>query len=147
MGPDPGRARAPAAAQRRPGHPGLDDPYGRADTLDRLGGAYLLKGRPDTASGHFRRAAAVHREVGDRYAEADSWHWLGDAHHAMDDIVGARSAWSSALRILDEIGHDDAAALRDKLTRSRVTPARPRDRRRTAGWPWPGGPDGRTPSR
>ena len=128
-------------------HQDLDDPYGRADTLDRLGGAYLLKGRPDTASGHFRRAAALHREVGDRYAEADSWHWLGDAHDAMDDIVGARSAWSSALRILDEIGHDDAAALRDKLTRSRVTPARPRDRRRTAGWPWPGGPDGRTPSR
>jgi DNA-binding SARP family transcriptional activator/DNA-binding XRE family transcriptional regulator len=136
-------------------HRDLDDPYGRADTLDRLGGVYLLKGRPEAAAGHFRRAAALHRELGDRYAEADSRHWLGDAHDAMGDLVGARSAWSSALRILDDMGHADAAGLRDKLTRTRATPAptpgqtpgQARDRRRTAGWPWPGGPDGRTPSR
>jgi DNA-binding SARP family transcriptional activator/tetratricopeptide (TPR) repeat protein len=96
-------------------HQDIEDQYGRADTLDWLGEAHLLRTEPETAARHFRQAAALHAELGDRYAEAGSYHRLGDAHEAMGDLTGAHAAWSSALRVFEDIGHDDALTVRRKL--------------------------------
>lgn len=96
-------------------HQEIEDPYGRADTLDWLGEAHLARAEPQAAADKFRRAADLHAKIGDRFAEADSHHRLGDAHEAMGDRAGARMAWSSALGILEDIGHDDALTVRGKL--------------------------------
>jgi DNA-binding SARP family transcriptional activator/tetratricopeptide (TPR) repeat protein/DNA-binding XRE family transcriptional regulator len=98
-------------------HEDTADTHGRADTLDQLGRVHLLRAEPETAAGCFERVAALRRQTGDRHAEADAHHWLGDAREAMGDAPGARAAWSAALRILDDVNHEDAAGVRRKLTR------------------------------
>ena len=42
---------------------------------------------------------------------------IHDAHHAADNAMAARDAWTKALVILDELHHPSAGQLRDKLGR------------------------------
>ncbi len=43
------------------------------------------------------------------------WACLGDTYLAAGDSASARAAWDNALAILDDLGHPDAAQVREKL--------------------------------
>jgi hypothetical protein len=55
------------------------------------------------------------RELGDRYHEARALVSLGDNHETAGQPDDARAAWLDAVRLLDEIGHADAAEVRARL--------------------------------
>jgi DNA-binding SARP family transcriptional activator/Tfp pilus assembly protein PilF len=100
----------------------IKDEYGQADTLDSIASAYHHLGRYSDAAAHYRRALPLYRDFGDRYTEADTWASLGDTYLAAGDHVSAHAAWRSALDILDNLGHPDAARVREKLTAPETAP-------------------------
>jgi hypothetical protein len=53
-------------------------------------------------------------------AEADALTHLGDTRQAAGDTGSARAAWQQALAILDDIGHPEAQAVRDRLQTAAV---------------------------
>ncbi|MFI1584743.1 AfsR/SARP family transcriptional regulator [Embleya sp. NPDC020630] len=95
----------------------LGDRFCTANTLDSLGFAYACLGRHRWAVEHYDRALHMHRESGDRYYEAETLIQLGDSHRALGEIPKARDAWHRALAILDDLGHDQAEAVRTRLRR------------------------------
>jgi tetratricopeptide (TPR) repeat protein len=96
-------------------HRDLDDAYGRADVLDTMGEIHHRWADYPAAVKYLDEGARLHRELGDRYAEAVSLHELGDAHAAAGEHAQARTVWHTALGILDDLGHSDAATVRAKL--------------------------------
>ena len=89
--------------------------HGAAHTWDSVGFAYHQLGEQAQAAECFRHAADLFRELRDRYNEADATTHLGDACHAAGDPDAARTAWTLARTILDELDHPDAARLSAKL--------------------------------
>jgi len=67
-----------------------------------LGEARLRQGANDDAVVAYRTAVELARQVGDRFAEVPALHLLGLAERARGAIDAARSAWRSALGIIDD---------------------------------------------
>jgi tetratricopeptide (TPR) repeat protein len=86
-----------------------------AHTWDTVGCAHHHLGRYDEAVDCFRRALEYCRQNGNRRDEADVLTHLGDTRQAAGDTGSARAAWQQALAILDDIGHPEAQAVRDRL--------------------------------
>nr|WP_221383305.1 BTAD domain-containing putative transcriptional regulator [Actinoplanes polyasparticus] len=89
--------------------------HGAAHTWDSVGFACHRLGEQERAVECFRQAIGLFRELRDRYNEADSTAHLGDACHAAGDTVGARTAWTLARNILEDLEHPDAERLRARL--------------------------------
>jgi tetratricopeptide (TPR) repeat protein len=99
----------------------LRDLEGAATAWDSLGYANLRAGEAAEAVRCYRRAAEQRDRLGDRFGVAETLGRLGDAHVALGDPTAARASWLEAVRILDELGHPDAAGVRAKL--DGLTPA------------------------
>ncbi len=87
----------------------LGDLYGMASTQDTIGYAFHHLALYKDAIEHFQRSARLFAVIGDRYLEADVLRHLGEAHRATGDRDAAREALRSALALLAELGHPDAA--------------------------------------
>jgi len=105
-----------AAAQR------LADPQAQARTHRTLAAAYYKLAGTDAQLGRLpqalagtRRALDLYRALGDRDAQATTLTALGDAYACLGAADEARAAWRSAHRILTELDHPDAHAVREKL--------------------------------
>ncbi len=83
--------------------------------LDSL--AYCLHhlGRHTEAAACYRRAVELNDQVGNRYQKAETLTYAGNAHHAGGDIRAARSAWTRALTILEELHHPDVSQVMARL--------------------------------
>ncbi|WP_117212274.1 hypothetical protein [Allorhizocola rhizosphaerae] len=63
------------------------------------------------------RAIAFFRRLGDQYCEAVTLTELGGTQHAGGEPEeAAKQAWQRAARILDDLGHPDAAEAQARLT-------------------------------
>jgi tetratricopeptide (TPR) repeat protein len=83
--------------------------------FDSLAYVYQHLGHHGEAADCYRRAVELHEELGHRYQKAETLGYVGDAHHADDNLPAARQAWTQALAILDDVHHPDAEPLRAKL--------------------------------
>ncbi|MEU8080537.1 BTAD domain-containing putative transcriptional regulator [Catellatospora citrea] len=101
----------------------LGDRNGQAHTLDSLGYAHAQLGDHKQAIACYEQTLALYRDFGDRFGEAETNAHLGDSHHAVGDPAAAASHWTRALEIFEELGHAEAATVREKL-RGGVTAAR-----------------------
>ncbi|GAA4965711.1 DNA-binding SARP family transcriptional activator [Nonomuraea thailandensis] len=93
-------------------HLEIDDRHGQANTYDSLGLAHRYLGNYAEATACYQRSIDLYRCLGDRYNEADTLTHLGENLLASGDRSGADQVWRSALRILEDLGHPDAAKLR-----------------------------------
>ncbi|WP_158647539.1 tetratricopeptide repeat protein [Actinoplanes sp. ATCC 53533] len=93
----------------------VDDRASMAITLDSIGYARYRLGQFGPAKDAYQEALRLSREVGDRYYEADTLVHIGDTQHAAGEPEAARRTWHQALSIFDELGHPDAAQLRERL--------------------------------
>jgi tetratricopeptide (TPR) repeat protein len=84
--------------------------YGVGHALHNLGRVYLDLSRIDDARSCFKEAVRAHRDSGDLFGEAFALKHLGQVHAATDDIAEARSAWTSALTIFEQINESVEAA-------------------------------------
>ncbi|PZG01597.1 AfsR/SARP family transcriptional regulator [Micromonospora deserti] len=94
---------------------GAGDRFGEAVTWDSLGYIHQRRGRPAEAVACYRRALDLFREAGDLSNEGQTLGKLAAAHDAVGDPGAARQARQEALRILEGLGHPDAARLRGEL--------------------------------
>jgi tetratricopeptide (TPR) repeat protein len=94
----------------------LGDADGQAATWDSIGYAHHRLGEPRLAIACYQDALDLYRRCGDRYNEADVLTHLGEACQSVDDLDAARAAWRLAADILDDLGHADADAVRDRLS-------------------------------
>ncbi|WP_165449546.1 AfsR/SARP family transcriptional regulator [Krasilnikovia cinnamomea] len=97
-------------------HGEADDYPGQADTWDTLGFASHQLGDYAEATTCYERALALWRRLGDRYEVATTLLRLGDTRQAAGDAAAAGALWREAGGILDDLGHPQAAQLRDRLT-------------------------------
>ncbi|GAB1689815.1 BTAD domain-containing putative transcriptional regulator [Krasilnikovia sp. M28-CT-15] len=97
-------------------HGEADDYPGQADTWDTLGFASHQLGDYAEATASYERALELWRRLGDRYEVATTLLRLGDTRHAAGDDAAAGALWREAGGILDDLGHPQAAQLRDRLT-------------------------------
>ncbi|WP_412742769.1 BTAD domain-containing putative transcriptional regulator [Krasilnikovia sp. MM14-A1004] len=97
-------------------HSQADDYPGQADTWDTLGFASHQLGDYAEAAVSYERALELWRRLGDRYEVATTLLRLGDTRHAAGDTAAAGALWREAGGILDDLGHPQAAQLRDRLT-------------------------------
>lgn len=79
-------------------------PWMRPALLDTLGQAYTGQGSYDLAAEAHHRALALLREQGVRWAQPYALHNLGLAERGRGRVTEARSLFSSALRLIDELG-------------------------------------------
>ena len=93
------------------------DRHGEANTWDSLGFIHDRRGQHRRAIRCYGRALALYRRIGDRYDEADTLTRLGETRQAAGDVHGALRTWRRALDIFDDLGHPDAARVRDRLHR------------------------------
>ncbi|MEV4832850.1 tetratricopeptide repeat protein [Micromonospora sp. NPDC049257] len=96
------------------------DRHGEANTWDSLGFIHDRLGQHRRAIRCYGLALALYRRIGDRYDEADTLTRLGATRQAAGDVPGALRTWRRALDIFDDLGHPDAARVRDLLTRVTV---------------------------
>jgi DNA-binding SARP family transcriptional activator/Tfp pilus assembly protein PilF len=102
----------------------LGDRAGEAATWDSLGYAHQHLDHHTEAADCYQHALTRYRDLGDRYYEADTLSHLGDTHHAAGRPDQARTAWSTALHILTDLDHPDAAAVGAKLSTLNGAPGR-----------------------
>ena len=89
---------------------------GEAGTWDTLGLICQRLGNHAEAVACYRRAAALDREVGNRFDLARALAHLGDIYHATGDPAAARNSWAEALAIFQDLHHRPAAVeVRAKL--------------------------------
>jgi DNA-binding SARP family transcriptional activator len=93
----------------------LNDRFEQANTIDSIAMAYYHLGRHQEAAAHYQQALDLYHDFGDHESEAESWASLGDAYLAAGDPASAGAAWRRAVAILDELGHPDAAQVRERL--------------------------------
>jgi tetratricopeptide (TPR) repeat protein len=96
----------------------IGDRAGQASTWDSIGYIRHRTGAAADAVGCFQRSLELYRETGDRYNESEILGHLGDAHQTTGNQAAAREAWRSALVILEDLGHGEAAEVRAKLIAS-----------------------------
>jgi tetratricopeptide (TPR) repeat protein len=89
--------------------------HGEAHIWDSLGYAYQHLGDRRQAADCYRRALALHGQLGDRYFEAQSLVHLGDVHAADQDGAAARDAFRRAWSILRELEHPEADQVQARL--------------------------------
>jgi tetratricopeptide (TPR) repeat protein/transcriptional regulator with XRE-family HTH domain len=82
---------------------------GEAGTWDTLGLVSQRVGEHAEAVACYLRAAALDREVGNRFDLARALAHLGDTHHAIGDLSAARNVWAEALAIFEDLHHLRAA--------------------------------------
>ncbi|WP_460917090.1 tetratricopeptide repeat protein [Plantactinospora veratri] len=102
----------PAGAGAAPANRGQ---VGEATTWDSLGYAHHHLGSHAEAAHCYQQALALVRTLGDRYFEADTLTRLADTQEAADDIRAARESLQTALDILVDLDHSDAAEVRVRL--------------------------------
>ncbi|NRQ32552.1 tetratricopeptide repeat protein [Nonomuraea sp. NN258] len=99
-------------------HTEIDDRHGLANTYNSLGLAHRNLGEHAEATACYQRSVDLYRSLGDRYNEADTLTHQGENLLESGDHDGAHRLWHNALRILDDLGHPDAAKLRDRITQA-----------------------------
>jgi len=72
-------------------------------------------GDRDRAVACYEQAAAIYRDLGDRFNEADTLMSLGDVLARAGGAAVARARSAQALRIFDQIGHPDGDQARARL--------------------------------
>ncbi|MET7403305.1 tetratricopeptide repeat protein, partial [Dactylosporangium sp. NPDC005572] len=97
-------------------HQALGNGPGEARAWDSLGYALHHLARHDEALTCFGHALELYRRDDDRYCEAETLTHAGDTQLAAGRTDAAREAWQAALRILDTLGHPDAADVRARLS-------------------------------
>ncbi|SCG66307.1 AfsR/SARP family transcriptional regulator [Micromonospora halophytica] len=107
-------------------HEETGDQRGITQAWDSLGYVHTNLSEFDQAADCYQRALDLIRQLRIRYDETIVLTHLGDSRHAAGDVPGARLAWRHALTILDELQHQDAAAVRTKLHQLAVA-TRPTD--------------------
>ncbi|MDT5032844.1 MAG: hypothetical protein QOC94_3015, partial [Actinoplanes sp.] len=93
----------------------LGDLHGQDASWNSLGFAYHKLGQYADAAAAYESAIACAREGADRYSEAHGLRHLGDVRAESGQLTDARHSWLTALTILDELGHPDAAVVRARL--------------------------------
>jgi DNA-binding SARP family transcriptional activator len=88
---------------------------GQADAWDTLGYAHSKLGHWIEAAFCYGRSLGMARELGDLYHQAMVMFHIGDCLEAAGHRAAARDAWRESLPILDDLGHPDAAQVRDRL--------------------------------
>jgi tetratricopeptide (TPR) repeat protein len=86
-----------------------------AETWDSIGYAHHHLGNHDEALASYRKALHLHRQAGKSYYAADTLVHIGDTYQATGQPENARQAWHSALEILIDLDHPDAAGIEHKL--------------------------------
>jgi DNA-binding SARP family transcriptional activator/tetratricopeptide (TPR) repeat protein len=94
----------------------IGDTWAEGSTWDSLGGINHHLGRYPEAVNCYLRALDLIRRVGDRYHESVALLHLADTYEATGDAAGAADSIHAASRILDELGHPDAAQVRARIT-------------------------------
>jgi tetratricopeptide (TPR) repeat protein len=84
--------------------PGEESPAGTAAALHQLGVVEHQCGRLDEADGHYRRALAVHEQLGDRTAMTSGYLQLALVARERGDLAEATALCRRAMRIGDEVG-------------------------------------------
>ncbi|WP_189221487.1 tetratricopeptide repeat protein, partial [Saccharothrix coeruleofusca] len=92
-----------------------DDRDGLAHCAQITGCAHHGLGEHARAVTHHSRAVELFRLLGDRYREAWGLVLVGDAQRAAGRERSAREAWAQALELLERLGHQDCAAVRERL--------------------------------
>ncbi|SES42712.1 tetratricopeptide repeat protein [Actinokineospora terrae] len=64
---------------------------------------------------HYRRVIQLWRRLGNRFYEAGTLKRLGVVYRELGDVDSARDAWSRAVEIFAELGHDEAEVVRRGL--------------------------------
>ncbi|MFC8667311.1 BTAD domain-containing putative transcriptional regulator [Streptomyces sp. NPDC057199] len=91
------------------------DLHSQGHTWDSLG--YILRhlGRYEEAVDCYGQALALFRRTGDRHSEATGLAYLGDTHDTAADPEAARTAWTRARVITEELGLPDTDPLRSRI--------------------------------
>nr|WP_269329932.1 BTAD domain-containing putative transcriptional regulator [Kineosporia babensis] len=97
-------------------HRDVGNRNGEAAALDSLGFALHHLDRPDEALDSYYGALGIYRQIADRYLEADTLVHIGDSHLKAGRSAEAVLNWEDALEILQDMGHPDAGAVRDKVS-------------------------------
>ncbi|MDX3658721.1 BTAD domain-containing putative transcriptional regulator [Streptomyces sp. ID05-26A] len=112
-------------------HRRLDDRSGEAHTLDSIGVIHHQLGDHRRAIDAYQRSADLLGELGDRFEQAATLDRLGDAQRAAGEVAAARRTWQRALVLFEDLRHDSAGTVRQKIEESGeqlqqgVTPIRP----------------------
>ncbi|MFJ4633952.1 AfsR/SARP family transcriptional regulator [Streptomyces sp. NPDC088847] len=96
-------------------HQEIGDPSGEAGALDSLGWAHHHLKQYPQALDCFDQALTLYQPMGDRYLVAEALIHIGDTHLAAESPEKAAESWRTALSILEEFEHPDAAQLSGKL--------------------------------
>jgi tetratricopeptide (TPR) repeat protein len=96
---------------------------GEAASLDSLGYAYLRLDRYSEALACCSAAQDLFLALGDRYNLAIALVHLGDAQRGDGHGADAQTAWRQALDILDDLHHEEAAGVRQRLAGVRPSAA------------------------
>jgi DNA-binding SARP family transcriptional activator/tetratricopeptide (TPR) repeat protein len=91
------------------------EPWSEASVWDTLSRIHLRSGCPERAVDCGQRALKLIQRVGDRFYESVALVSLADAYEAADNQAAAVEALRSALAILDELDHAEAARVRERL--------------------------------
>jgi DNA-binding SARP family transcriptional activator/tetratricopeptide (TPR) repeat protein len=95
----------------------IGDVDGQAAAWDSIAYARHDLGEHAEAIGCYHQALNLRRQAGDRYYEARTLVRLGHSYLAAADAPAAREAWQSALHILEELDHPEAADVRTAVDR------------------------------
>ncbi|AGZ40607.1 ATP-binding protein [Actinoplanes friuliensis] len=87
-----------------------------SEIWDSLGFAHHQLGHFTEAAHAYEQAATLFSESGDQYNTTLCLTQLGQVHLDAGDKDRTRAAWQRALDILEELQHEDAAALRERLS-------------------------------
>lgn len=82
-----------------------------------LANCHAARGEYAEAFDWFERALQISRELGDHRFEAEALKNLGVALRASGDLAGARSAWTSALGLIEELDVPDTPKISRDLVR------------------------------
>lgn len=107
-------------------HRGAGNRFGEAMTLDSLGFCYHQAGRHGEAIMFYQQALGAYADIDDRYCRANTLIRLGETHQASGNLQAAHDNWQQAAKILDDLHHHDAEAVRARLQDAIVAPSGPR---------------------
>lgn len=89
--------------------------HGEAGTLDTIAHCRLAMSDFAGAVAEYEKAVSIYREIGVRHDAAVALTGLGDAYSRTGAADQARQAWREALEILEDMGHDGASEVADRL--------------------------------
>jgi len=93
----------------------VDNRRGRVTLLGHLASVHLARGEAARAVQGYRETVGLARDIGDKYLLADAVHRLGQALLAAGETAQARETWTEALTLFENIGHEQATAVRAQL--------------------------------